>query len=209
MTVDPSRDEARQARDLVGDVQRFGLLSAATIVGRYTALVDRAITEVPIDSAPRPGDGLDPQWLVDRAARLAEGYLRLLDTTAVLVASRVGEVRARPRMDRVVLPPVRHGSRAETSLWVHNPTPALSIGIEIVRTSLLSPDGATIPAEAVSISPQVVDRLHSSSSNEIRLSVDVPRDQPAGLYFGLVLISAEQEDAISVMLKVEEEEGGA
>ena len=205
MTTDRSAKEALRARHLVGDVQRFGLFSAASVVDRYNAMVDRAMVDDGIASVPSSVDGLDPGALVDRAARLAEAYLRFLDTTAV-IASRAGRGQARPEMETIILPPARPASSSETSLWVHNPTSAASTGIEISVTGFISPKGATIPAPVVRASPRRIDRLDASTSREVRLSVDIPRDQPAGMYFGLVLISDSPGDAISLLLKVEPSE---
>ena len=205
MTTDRSAKEALRARHLVGDVQRFGLFSAASVVDRYNAMVDRAMVDDGIASVPSSVDGLDPGSLVDRAARLAEAYLRFLDTTAV-IASRAGRGQARPEMETIILPPAQPASSSETSLWLHNPTSAASTGIEISVTGFISPKGATIPAPVVRASPRRIDRLDASTSREVRLSVDIPRDQPAGMYFGLVLISDSPGDAISLLLKVEPSE---
>jgi hypothetical protein len=202
MTADHLDEAARRARHLIGDVQRFGLLSAATVVDRYTGMVDRAISGDRLGSAPSPSDGLDPGWLVDRAARLAEAYLRFLDTTAVLVASRAERGDAAPEMERILLPAARPASSSETSLWVHNPTSAPSAGIDVEVTGLISSNGGIIPAEAVSASPQSIERLDPSTSREFRLRVDVPGDQPAGYYHGLVLMSESPGEPIALQLEV-------
>jgi len=202
MTAHRSVQGARGVRHLIEDVQRFGLFSAATVVDRYTAMVDRAIVDDRLASPPSSWDGLDPGSLVDRAARLGEAYLRFLETTAV-IASRAGGGEPRPEMETLVLPPARPAGSSETSLWIHNPTSAVSTGMEVAVTGLISSNPATIPAEAVWVSPQSVDRLDPSTSREIRLRIDVPRDQPAGLYFGLVLISESPGDPVSLVLKVE------
>ena len=205
MTTDRSAKEALRARHLVGDVQRFGLFSAASVVDRYNAMVDRAMVDDGIASMPSSVDGLDPGALVDRAARLAEAYLRLLETTAV-IASRAGRGQARTEMETIILPPATPASSSETSLWVHNPTSAASTGIEISVTGFISPNGATIPAPVVRTTPRSVDHLDPSTSREVRLRVDIPQDQPAGMYFGLALISDSPDDAISLLLKVEPSE---
>jgi hypothetical protein len=202
MTTDRSAQEALRARHLVGDVQRFGLFSAASVVDRYNAMVDRAMADDGVASVP---SSVDPGALVDRAARLAEAYLRLRDTTAV-IASRAGRGQARPEMETIILPPAQPASSSETSLWLHNPTSAASTDIEISVTGFISPKGATIPAPVVRTSPRRIDRLDPSTSREIRLRVDIPPDQPAGLYFGLALISDRPDDAISLLLKVEPSE---
>ncbi|HLF43260.1 MAG TPA: hypothetical protein VJA46_07015 [Acidimicrobiia bacterium] len=206
MTADHFDEAARRARHLIGDVQRFGLLSAATVVDRYTDMVDRAISDDRLGSAPSPSDGLDPGWLVDGAARVAEAYLRFLEATAVLVASRAEGGDAAPEMERILLPTARPGSSSETSLWVHNPTPAPLGDIDIEVTGLMSSNGVTIPTEAVLASPQRIERLDASSSREFRLRVDVPRDQRVGSYHGLVLISESPGEPIALQLEVEDPE---
>jgi hypothetical protein len=187
------------------DVQRFGWASAATVVDRYTALVDRVIGDERVGSASQPSDRPDPGLLVDSAVRLAEGYLRFLDTTAGLMTSRRGAAAA--EMERIVLPAARPGTGSETSLWAHNPTSAPSIGIEIEVTGPISPEGVAIPAEAVRITPRRVDRLEPSSSTKLLLHVEVPPHQPAGPYFGLVVISGAEGDPIAFQLEVEPPEG--
>ena len=205
MTTHRSAEGGHGVKHLIRDVQRFGLFSAATVVDRYTAMVDRAIVADRIASPPSSLDGLDPGSLVDRAARLGQAYLRLLDTTAV-IASRVGRGEPRQEMETLVLPPAGPAGSSETSMWIHNPTSAASTGLEVAATGLISTNRATIPAEVVRISPRRLDRLDPSTSREIRLRIHVPSDQPAGLYFGVVLISEVPGDAVSLLLKVEEVE---
>ena len=80
------------ARDLVGEVQRFGLFSAAAVVDRYAALVDRAIAR---DGwAPAGSDGGSGRP-VDTAVQLAEAWLRLLDTTSCRPPARGGSSKPR------------------------------------------------------------------------------------------------------------------
>jgi uncharacterized membrane protein len=105
-------------------------------------------------------------------------------------------------METIILPPARPASSSETSLWLHNPTSAASTDIEISVTGFISQKGATIPAAIVRASPRRIDRLDASTSREVRLRVDIPRDQPAGMYFGLVLLSDSPGDAISLLLNV-------
>ncbi|MEX0863249.1 MAG: hypothetical protein WD269_00065 [Acidimicrobiia bacterium] len=204
-TTHDSDEAARRTRRLMEDVQRFGWASAATVVDRYTALVDRAMVDDRIGS-PSPSDEADPGRLVDSAVRLAGAYLRFLDTTAVLVASRRGG--APSEMERIVLPAARPGSGSETSLWIHNPVWAPSTGIEVEVTRLISPEGVAIPGEAVWTTPHRVDRLEPSSSREVRLHVNVPADQPAGSYFGLAVITAAPGHPIALQLDVESADEG-
>jgi hypothetical protein len=188
-------DESVGTRYLNDEVQRFGWASAATVIDRYSTLVDRATGEGSSTSAP----DFDPGVLVDAAVRMAAGYLRLLDTTATLVVSR----RARTSgPERVVMPAARPGEGSEIALWLHNPTASPVTGIELGATGMVSPDGGAIPTGALSVIPPRIDRLDGSSSRELLLRVDIPEDQQAGIYFGLVELTGLPGDPITVQMEV-------
>lgn len=191
------------AQHLIGDVQRFGLLSAAAVVDRYTEIVDRATRDASLPLAPRPADERETGWLVDSAARIAEAYLSLLDTTAALIANTAAPDPAVPEMERLVLPPTRPGLRSETSLWVHNRTSSAATCIDVHITSLMSSNGVSIPVGAVSFSQKRLDLVDAGTAREVRLRVDVPADQPLGDYHGLMLISAASLAPIAVHLDVD------
>lgn len=197
MNSDPPEWAHRTDPSLIGDVQRFGFLSAAKVIDRYAGMVDRAIEDgrgPPVP--PLPGDD---GVLVDRAARLAEAYLRLVDATVALATDR-GESGV--SMERITLPVAGPASRVETSIWVHNPTGQAATRLHLEVTELVSPAGVSIPAMAVSIRPSVIDRLHPSTSREVRLRVDVPQEQSPGYYHGLVLTSEAPDEPIGVRLEI-------
>jgi hypothetical protein len=191
------------AQHLIGDVQRFGLLSAAAVVDRYTEIIDRATRADSFPLAPLPADHRRSDWMVDSAARIAEACLSLVDTTTELIANRAMPNTAIPPMERVVLPPARSGFSSETSLWIHNPTssPADAIGLHV--TTLISSNGVRIPVASVSFSPERLDVVDAQTAREVRLRVDVPADQPAGQYHGLVLISVASCEPIALHLDVD------
>lgn len=197
MNTDQPGPGHRTDPSLIGDVQRFGFLSAATVIDRYTGMVDRAIAA----GHGAPGVSLpdDNGALVDRAARLAEAYLRVVDATAAL-ATGPGEDGL--SVERITLPASRPASRAETSIWVHNPTREAASCLHLEVTELVSSAGVSIPARAVSLSPPMIDRLHPSASREVRLRVDVPGGQSPGFYHGLVLISAAPDEPIGIRLEI-------
>jgi hypothetical protein len=74
-------------------------------------------------------------------------------------------------------------------------------------TSLLSSKGVSIPAASVSFSPERLDVVDAGTAQEVRLRVDVPADQPAGHYHGLVLISAAPSEPIALHLDVDDRAG--
>lgn len=206
------QDASQRARHLVGDVQRFGLLSAATIVERYIATVDRALANHPLTGPGTfdqqdAGRLVDAGWLVDGATRVADAGTRVLDAVARLIANGTGEATPAGAEDRLVLPSAQPGTHSEVSLWIHNPTPSPVSQVDLHATALASPTGLTIPAGAVTLSPPRVEVLAASGRQEVRLRVDVPADQPAGHYHGLVLSSAAPSDPLALRLEVQAQGG--
>jgi hypothetical protein len=183
---------ARESRDLVGDVRRFGLFSAASVVDRYAVLVDRVLAAAP--PVPRPqGAGAD-----DLPGQLAETALRLLDSATALLAPGAPTASS---TEPLVLPSTAPGGTAGTALWVHNATPSAVPAVRLRMTELLSAAGRTVPAAAVSLVPDRVD-LPAEGAREVRLTVRVPPDQPPGLYHGLVLASASPDRPLVLRLEV-------
>jgi hypothetical protein len=186
-----------RVRHLVDDVQRFGLLSAVTVVDRYIAVVDRAMAEVPLASPRLPSEGRDIGWLADSAARMAETWLRVLDATAGLIPAA-----AAPRHDIVVLPTGRPGCTSEASLWVHNPTDSPVAAVDLHATTLVSGNGLGLPADSVSFTPKRVALVEPGASREIRVMVHVPLSQSAGQYHGLLVSSAAPDEPVTLRVEV-------
>lgn len=201
------RDADQQGRHLIGDVQRFGLLSAATVVERYIETVDRALAGHSL--APRSSDQPDEGWLVDGAARVAQAGTRVLDAIATAIADGGGHGVDTTDPERLVLPATQPGSGSEVSLWIHHPTPTPTpvTGLGLHVTALTSPTGTTIPTGAVSWTPLGVELLAASSRQEVRLRVDVPEGQPDGLYHGLVLSSLAPSEPLALRLEVRRQAG--
>jgi hypothetical protein len=174
--VTPRQAVGHGAQHLIGDVQRFGLLSAAAVVDRYAELIDRATRDESFRSPPLPADERGTGWMVDSAARIADGYLRLVDTIAALVSNRTMPDAAVPILERLILPPTRSGFGSETSLWVHNSTSSSAAAIDLHMTNLISSSGVSIPAAAVSFSPERLDVVDAVTAQEVRL----PRRRASG-----------------------------
>ncbi len=186
------------ARRLADDVQRFGLLSAAAVVDRYRQLVDRAIEDVDLGEAIPGGlESTDPSWLVDRASRLAGGYLRFLESAASALGSRPEP----DTIERVAMPPTRPGESAEGSLWAHNPTEGPAV-IEVASTALVSVGGAVVPEDHVSLRPINALPMEPGGKVEILLRIDVPSGAHPGRYVGLIHMPDPGDDPVAVDLEV-------
>ncbi len=189
-------------RDLVADVQLFGLFSAAAVVERYAGMVDRATSNDRLDVLPSMPDEPPPPLELGRAARLTDAYLRFLATTTELVESRTERKPGAPVIERALFPAVRPAGSSATSVWVHNLTTQSSGGLHVEVTDLASLGGVVIPAATVSVSPAKIDRIGPSTSREVRLRVDVGEGQPSGHYHGLVLISTAPDEPVALQLEV-------
>lgn len=176
---------------LVGDVQRFGLLSAATVVRRYAAVVDRALGTgaSPAEPTRRADAGLD--WLVELGPRVAETALRLLDEVTALAvdATATGSPGA---PEHLQLPAAVPGASSQVSVWLHNPT-AATVAARVHVTCLVSGDGAVLPSESLTCQPSDDVQLAPSAACEVLLRVSVPARQPPGRYHGLVVASVAPE----------------
>ena len=197
MTAAQAGDQS--SRYLIGDVQRFGLLSAAAVVDRYTQIIDRATRDASFPATSAPAEEFGTGWMADSAARVAEAWVGLIESTSSLIMTSTGTAQ----LERVVLPATSTGSRSEISLWVHNPT-ASPAAVDFHATSLTSSIGVSMPADAVSFRPEQLDVVEVGQAREVRLRADVPVGQPAGTYHGLVLISVAPGESIAVALEVGE-----
>lgn len=190
------------ARDLIGDVQRFGLLSATSVVDRYVGLVDRAV------GGARPGAGQTPSsdasdaQLVESATRAVDAYVRVLEQVSALVGEGSSADREPGGPERVALPPTSPGTPSETQLWIHNPTSTPTATTEVTHTALSCATGSVVPVEGISISPSTMGPLAAGTSRRLRLRVDVPRDQAYGRYHGLVLISTAPAEPLAISLDI-------
>jgi hypothetical protein len=176
------------------DVRRFGLLSAGTVVDRYTALVDRFLT----GGFPEPPVGPGSHAPSDAARRGMEALLRLLDSAAALVGAGSGPGATTETLALLPTPP---GGTAELTLWVHNGMSSAVPGVVVRVTDLVSATGRTVPAAAVSLTPDRAD-LPAAGAQEVRLAVRVPPDQAPAHYLGLVLASASPTQPMLLRLEV-------
>jgi hypothetical protein len=190
------------ARDLIGEVRRFGLYSAATVVDRYVEIVDRAISRDGLVPAPAREDA-GAGWPADTAVQVAAAWLRLLDSTSALLRT---EAAREPAAATLVLPAVGPGRVSEVSFWIHNTTSSPASDVVLHATPLMSSTGDALPAEAVTLVPSRLDLLPAGTSREVRLRALVPAGQPAACYLGMLLTSAAPSEPMVVRLEVAEAE---
>jgi len=186
------------ARDLVGEVRRFGLYSAATVVDRYVEIVDRAISRDGLAPAPA-GEDAGAGWPADPAAQVASAWLRVLDATSALLRTEAPRETATATL---VLPAVGPGQASEVSFWIHNTTSSPAPAVVLHATPLMSSTGDALPVGAVTLMPARFDLLPTGTSREIRLRVLVPPGQPAACYLGMLLTSAAPGEPMVVRLDV-------
>ncbi|MGB9375203.1 MAG: hypothetical protein WCA82_13725 [Jiangellales bacterium] len=198
------RGAADGVRHLARDVQRFGLLSAASVVERYVDLVDRTMSGAPQAGAPAtgvsdrpsgPSMDRDTSVLVESATGVAEAYLGLLDAAARLAEPFTPTTG-------LVLDPVQPGGGSQASLWVHNPGDEPTEGLTVTMSALVSADGASLDGTAATCTPSRLDSIAGRGSARLDVRVDVPHDQRPGEYHGLVLVSLAAGEPISIRLQV-------
>lgn len=196
------RAAASGVRDLARDVQRFGLLSASSVVDRYVDLVDRAVGGWPAAPSPHPserpseqsGDG-DTNALVASAARLVEAYLDVLEAAAQTTdPSAATEV--------LTLDVGRPGEMLQSPLWVHNPCLEPSGAMTLTVGPLVASGGATLDATRVACVPGDVSSIGPLESVRLEIAVEVPSDQPPGVYHGFVVSSLAPSEPMRVTVEV-------
>jgi hypothetical protein len=205
--VTGGRDGISAAYRLVGDVQRFGFLSAARVVDRYIEMVDRALgpDRSPTPDAARPVDDAVLDALLDGLARAAStgvSVLESLESFVSTVLDGAGRAVGEEAQAAVAPPAVPAGSTTEASFWLHNPGHQALTDVDLWVSPLMSGTGATIPPAAVAMSPRRVALVPGVGSEEVRLRVAVPSGQPRGAYHGLVLCSATPGEPLGVRVEV-------
>ena len=191
------RDGIRAAGHIIGEVQRFGLLSAAAVVDRYAEIISRDMVRHPLADVPEALAGGTPGTGGGAAAMLRAG-LRSLDAAARLVSDAVGS-----GTETLVLSRALPGAGVEASVWVHNRTSSVVASVELGATVLISAEEHTIPGDAVTFHPEGAVVLEPGTSQEVIVRVGVPEGQPPGLYRGLLTGSGAPDGAVALRLAVE------
>jgi hypothetical protein len=196
-------DGARGARHIIGEVQRFGLLSAASVVDRYVEIISRESVGDPLRHA-REALGGTSEGSVVGAARMLEVGLQALDASARLISDAVAA-----GTEPLVLPPTEPGLASEASVWIHNRTSSLVASVQLHPTVLVSTEESSIPHDAVRFRPEEAVLVEPGTCREVTVRVSVPEGQPLGLYHGLLMGSGAPDGAITVRLAVQGPGGGS
>ena len=196
-------DGARGARHIIGEVQRFGLLSAASVVDRYAEIISRESLGDPLRHA-REALGGTSERSVGGAAGMVEAGLRALDASARLISDAVAA-----GTEPLVLPPAEPGGASEASVWIHNRTSSLVASVQLHATILVSAEESSIPGDAVRSLPEEAVMVEPGTCREVTVRVSVPEGQPLGLYHGLLVGSGAPDGAITLRLAVEGPGGGS
>ena len=197
------RDGIQAAGHIIGEVQRFGLLSAAAVVDRYVEILSRETVRDPLADVPQTLAG-GTEGAGGGAAAMLRAGVQLLDAAARLPSGAVAS-----GTETLVLPRARPGADAEASVWVHNRTSSVVATVEIRATVLISAEEHTIPGEAVAFRPQGAVVLEPGTCREVTVRVSVPEGQPPGRYRGLLTGSGAPDGAVALRLDVVDDGGGA
>jgi hypothetical protein len=194
------RDGSEAAGHIIGEVQRFGLLSAAAVVDRYVEIINREKVRHPLAEIETLAG--DTEGAGGGAAAMLRAGLQALDAAARLVSDAVTS-----ETETLVLPRTRPGGDAEASMWVHNRTSSVVASVELRATVLISDAENTIPGDAVTFHPENAVILEPGTSRAVSARVSVPKNQPPGLYHGLVTGSGAPDGAVTLRLAVEDDGG--
>jgi hypothetical protein len=196
--VSAAGEPAARARRLIGDVQTFGLVSAAAVAERYVETVDRYLSRHQ-ESADGPAQtGEDP--LARAAEQMAQAWLRSVDLLSSALDHRLaGGTSSYP--DPLVLPPARPGTTSSASLWVHNPT-GVAAQVVVRLGTLTAVDGTSWSPDAVVVEPSGGVGVEAGGSAEVRVVVRVPQDATSGHVHGVALCADAPERPLPVRLEV-------
>jgi len=194
------REAAARALDIVGQVQVFGLASAAAVAERYIGTVDRYLAEhdAPVGTSEddRGRGSPDLMW----AACMEQALMQSLDR----VGAWQDDVRLKsrtPRQEILRLPPVPAGSDSRAAVWVHNPTTA-PVVLTVRMSSLTSADGAVLPADEVVVETGGSVEVDAGGSAQVMLHVQVPSGTRPGHFHAVLTSTATPRQALPVLLEV-------
>ena len=192
MTGHHGREE--ETDPLAETVRRYGLLSAAAVVDRYVAVVDRVVS-----AGARTVGGPAGAGPADQAGDLGEVTTRAVRAVLdVLGSTRQGPHDKAP--SAVVLAGAEPGGRADGRLWVHGPRDRPTL-VGLHATGLVSDRGSTIDARHITLAPARV-HVAAGGSAEVVVSVAVPADAAPGRYHGVLVCSAARTTPLGLVLHV-------
>ncbi|HEX6227952.1 MAG TPA: hypothetical protein VFZ41_00645 [Solirubrobacterales bacterium] len=202
----------------MAEVQRAGLEAAAVVVermlefGRQSARAPFPLHLPPEPVAGQGEDGADGTGDRGREARRlradAERLLELWGESMRLlldVAADAAETSTDGRngtADGLSLDPVAAGAPAIGRVWLHVLDGPPGSPARLTATAFTSHDGAAIDGTAASFEPPLLDTFALRSSQEIRVTVEVPEGTAPGVYHGHILASGLPEVGLAVRIEV-------
>jgi hypothetical protein len=206
--TDPFATGAAEAAKLVQEVQNLGFEAARTIVERFGEIFAQFAAgnggAGASCQAQSQGNGggqpaLGFSGSTRSAPRLPSDMQRAADSY-VAIMGQLNEAGLRfldatrwwqpPETDQgaLRLPDVAPGGRVSARLWLHNTTASEAVDLRPWCPGLASHTGASLPAGAVTCTPQRIDRLDPDASRVILVTVDVGEDAVPGGYHGQLLV---------------------
>lgn len=194
------REAAARALDMAGQVQVFGLASAAAVAERYIETVDRYLAERDVPVRTREDDhgpgSPDTMW----AACMEQALLQSLDLVAAL-QDEWGPGSGALTQEVLRFPPVHAGDDSRATVWVHNPTTA-PVVLGVRMSSLTAADGAVLPADEVLVGGVGSVQVDAGGSARVTLRVQVPPGTPPGHFHAVLTNTATPQQGLPVILEV-------
>ncbi len=211
--------DADEAARLAREVQKLGFDSARAVVDRFVELFGHFCATIGNDptglgrrttgaGALRMHPGRNgypgPQPDVRRAMdsylsmvnQLGDAGLQFLDT------ARSWNSVAPKTESALVLPDVAPGGSSSARLWLHNTTRSSVVNVRPWAPGLAGHAGDSLPQEAVTFSPQRIERLDPGESREVVVMVRPGDAALPGAYHGQVLVERIPDAAFPLMIQV-------
>jgi hypothetical protein len=211
-------DPAEAAR-LVAEVQDLGFNAARMVVDRFGEMFDRFRADAASDTTN--GDEGGPKAEPGVRFRVDDGAYRRLQSDAqralemyLDVLRRFSEVSlpffdrapswgaSAPGSEGLVLPEVAPGGRSSARMWLQNTTGSAVTSLRLWTPGLFTHTGDALAAEAVTFSPERIQRLDPGESSEILVVASVVDDAVVGSYHGHVLVEGLADTAFPLIARV-------
>jgi hypothetical protein len=201
----------------ISELQAQGIRAAGDIARRLTDLLDSAVSPSHIETPGQDGNGrANVSDLRGAVSRLIDLYGDVLQRTFDAYADLLEErARMGPHLDggaasavRVEVTPNGRDHSGTGELWLGNGTHAITGGLRLVSTDLISADGF-IPAACVMLDPSLVEALAPGAATRVAVSIKIAPGASPGFYHGYVLVPELPGEALPLTLLVRsaEQEG--
>jgi hypothetical protein len=197
--------------NLFTDVQRLGFETAASVVRRFSRLVDEDLRpgRRAAGFTDKEGTGSSSEERLSATVQSAMGaYADLMQASwdAFNAAMELTLDLARPWFgsrpaDRVEIQ-CQQGQKATASFYVHNPSSAPSNRIEIATDGLIGPGGELIKPSSVEFEPAEIEAIPANGRAEVKVTVAIDKKAASGRYVGLIRASTQPPTELDVAVVV-------